>query len=65
MSHIPYRTGLTTILAVMKTVCRLAAKYRTLWGTFMTSEQLTKFDQLVGLCEDIIEIINLLRSGES
>lgn len=63
MTHLPYRTGLTVIYAALRTICRLAAKYRNLWSTFMTAEQLNKFDDLVMLCEDIIEIIENLRAS--
>lgn len=62
MSHIPYRTGLTVIYAALKTICRIAAKYRPLWTSFMTETQIAKFDDLVNLCEDIILIIEELRT---
>lgn len=62
MAHLPYRTGLTVIYAALKTICRIAAKYRDLWRTFMTESQLAKFDLLVDLCMDIIEIIDELRT---
>lgn len=62
MSHIPYRTGLTVIFSSLKAICRIGAKYRSLWITFMTSEQIAKFDALMELCEEIIVIIEQLRS---
>jgi len=55
---IPKRTGLKSIRAFLHKVCKLIAAWRDLWTTFMTEEQLSQFDNLVVVCNDIVALID-------
>lgn len=60
MVTIPYRTGLKTIKTILHKVCQLVAKFRPLWLTFMTAPQVAVFDNLVVVCNDVVETIDLI-----
>lgn len=56
-SILPKRTGLKTIKAFLERVCRLIAKWRPLWLTFMSEEQVAQMDALVEVCNDVVALI--------
>lgn len=51
MSHIPYRTGTTTILKLLTKVCKLLVAFRPVVALFLTVPQLAAWDGLLEACE--------------
>lgn len=65
MVAIPYRTGLSTINKTLRKVCQLIVKFRPLWLTFMTGEQVAQMDLLMEVCEETTAMIAALLAGDS
>lgn len=65
MAHIPRRTGLSTIRILLRKICSLINKFRHLFGGFMTTEQVDKFEQLYDLCMEIVEIIDTIFQSDT
>lgn len=51
MSHVPYRTGIPSILLYLRLICRLLVTFRPVVGGFLTVEQLVFWDALLDACE--------------
>lgn len=58
MPHVPYRTGITTIFRLMKSLCRIIVEFRNVIREVWTVEQLSTLDELVDLCEVILTYPN-------
>lgn len=65
MVAIPYRTGLFTINALLRKVCQLIVKFRPLWLTFMTTEQVAQMDLLMEVCEEVTAMITALLASDT
>lgn len=50
----PYRTGIPSILKLLKVVCLLITKYDSVVRTFLTTEKLVYWDALEQACHDFV-----------
>lgn len=55
MSHIPYRTGLTSIRILIQQVCRLIQKYQTVIFHVLPEEQHVYVNALLTACENFLQ----------
>ena len=53
MSHWPKRTGIPTLKRYLRAICILIAKFRPLYVTILTPDELAKVDLLVAACEAV------------
>jgi hypothetical protein len=51
---IPYRNGVSTIVAVCKTIVKMAALYSQIWGSFLTPTDKALLDDLVSCANAVI-----------
>lgn len=51
---IPYRNGVSTIVAVCKIIIKMAGLYSQLWGSFLTSGDKQLLDDLVSCAQAVI-----------
>lgn len=58
---LPYRTGLPAILAVCKTIVRLAAKFRPLWVERLQPGDVQALDALLECAEAAVLAIENIR----
>lgn len=52
MTHIPYRTGITTIKALLKKVCDLLVRYSAIIKQILPPSQHVYVDALLQACTD-------------
>lgn len=64
MSHIPYRTGIPSILRYLNFICKLLVAFRPVVAAFLTSEQLGFWDALLEACEAFRENVPNPRPGD-
>lgn len=54
MSSVPYRNGISTIVAACKVIVKMAALYRSLWGGFLSASDQNDLTLLINCAEGVI-----------
>lgn len=65
MSHIPYRTGIPSILKLLHKICQLLVAFRPVVALFLTEGQMEKWDALLVACEAFRETVPNPRPGDA
>lgn len=54
------RLGFKTVRVLLRKVCELLVKYGDRMRPYLSTEQQEKFDTLMAICQDVVEIIDLI-----